>query len=971
MQREFSAFPGWANALKGFGCLLVCAVNLPAVEPGSSAGVPPVKAQEGTSVEQVLPLRALEEKEGKLIQPLLVALRHSGSGAEGKIRVEGAGAVPVHITNGVQTIEVPMAAVSAETSRRLEIEVGGSPLTTRTVTLKPVRKMTIYVLPHSHTDIGYTEIQTAIEKKQVNNLIEGIEYARRTSSYPEGARFVWNVEVLWAADLYLRRLDQTRRAAFFEAVKKGQVALNAMYLDELTGLCRPEELLRLFRYSRELADQCGIPIDSAMISDVPGYTWGTVTAMAQAGLKYFSAAPNYFDRIGDILVQWENKPFYWVSPSGREKVLVWIPYRGYAMSHVYKKLTPEFVAQYQDQLKDYPYDITYMRWSGHGDNAVPDPAICEFIKEWNTKYAWPTFIISSTSQAFRSFEQRYADKIPRVRGDWTPYWEDGAGSSALETAMNRGAAERLTQAEALWAMLKPGNYCSNAFEEAWRNVLLYSEHTWGASCSVSDPENQKTKEQWEIKRSYAVQADAQSRELLQQAVAGASDDRNKIDVFNTTSWPRTDLVILSKELSAAGNRAIEEGGKAVTSQRLASGELAFRAGGVPPFGEQRSKITTGANCEPAGTPSTASETSATLENGRLQVRLDQKTGGIAELRAKDMDVNFADTGSGHALNDYVFLAGDNLADVQSSGPAKIVMKERGPLVASLLVESAAPGCRRLSREVRLVADSDAIELIDTVDKERASINPKPGDWHFAQRGGKESVNFAFAFHVPNGEMLLDIPLAVMRPEADQIPGACKNWFTVGRWIDVANKDFGITWVTLDAPLVEIGGLTARLLGSQANPNVWRKKVERTQTFYSWVMNNHWGTNYRAYQEGPAVFRYVLRPHRRCSPEEDARFATGFSQPLIAARAREKVASTSRLKIEPDGVTATLKPSDDHEALIVRLFGASGRTQLAKLTWAAPGPKRVWLSDTSEKPGKPMNGPIEVPGYGLVTLRAEF
>ncbi len=152
----------------------------------------------------------------------------------------------------------------------------------------------------------------------------------------------------------------------------------------------------------------GVPIESAMISDVPGYTWGTVTAMAQAGIKYFSTAPNYFDRIGDILQKWENRPFYWVSPSGKEKVLVWIPTKGYAMSHIVHTLTPQFVAQYQAELDrtGYPYDIAYIRWSGHGDNATPDPAICEFVKQWNEDHVWPKFKISSTSEAFRALEER-------------------------------------------------------------------------------------------------------------------------------------------------------------------------------------------------------------------------------------------------------------------------------------------------------------------------------------------------------------------------------------------------------------------------------------------------------------------------------------------------------------------------------------------------------------------------------------
>ena len=72
-------------------------------------------------------------------------------------------------------------------------------------------------------------------------------------------------------------------------------------------------------------------------------------------------------------------------------------------------------------------------------------------------------------------------------------------------------------------------------------------------------------------------------------------------------------------------------------------------------------------------------------------------------------------------------------------------------------------------------------------------------------------------------------------------------------------------MTLDAPLVQVGGITATLLNSQTNPDVWRKEVEPTQKLYSWAMNNHWGTNYRAYQEGPVVFRFVLQPHGPFDP----------------------------------------------------------------------------------------------------------
>ena len=74
-------------------------------------------------------------------------------------------------------------------------------------------------------------------------------------------------------------------------------------------------------------------------------------------------------------------------------------------------------------------------------------------------------------------------------------------------------------------------------------------------------------------------------------------------------------------------------------------------------------------------------------------------------------------------------------------------------------------------------------------------------------------------------------------------------------------------------------------------------------------------------------------------------------------------SASPLRVEPAGVMATaFKPSDDGKALIVRLFGASGKAQTATLTWRT-APKQVWLSDASEKPLKPAAAKLKSPPGG--------
>jgi hypothetical protein len=903
------------------------------------------------------------------VQTMRLTITHPYAEAvDGVLRLGDAEPKPLRLTPGSQSAEWVLPAVTAETSVPLTLEVAGQPVVETRVPRRPVRPLTVYVLPHSHTDIGYTEIQTEIEDKQVQNLVNGMAIARRTAGYPEGARFVWNVEVLWAADLYLRRLGEAERSAFLEAVKSGQVALNGMYLNELTGLCRPEELIRLFRMGTQLAGLTETPVESAMISDVPGYTWGSVPAMAQAGIKYFSVAPNYFDRIGDILVQWENKPFYWLGPDGRSRVLVWIPFWGYAMSHRYHRMSPRLVQDFCDGLarRDYPYDIAHVRWSGVGDNAVPDPAICDFIREWNETHVSPRFVISSTTEAFRAFEERYGDTLPKVSGDWTPYWEDGAGSSALETAVNRASSDRVTQAETLWATFEPRGYPAGDFESAWRHVLLYSEHTWGAWCSIGEPARRETREQWAIKQSYAVTADLQSRELLSRGLALASGppQPDGVDVFNTSSWARSELVVVPKFLSEGKNRARAADGQPVPSQRLRSGELVLGVEDVPAFARSRFQLSAG---DPAACPSPVSARGTILENGVVSLRVDESTGGIVELRVVGHGGNLADTAGGQALNEYVYFNGSDAATARRNGPVTLRVGEPGPLVASLVIESDAPGCHRLVRELRLAAGADHIEIVNTLDKDRLVA----ASYHAID--GKESVNFGFPFAVPGGQLRLEVPFGVLRPDDDQIPSACKNWFTVGRWADVSNGVGGVTWVTLDAPLVQAGGLTANLLNSQSNPAVWHKHVGATQKVYSWAMNNHWGTNYRAYQEGPHTFRYVLRPHRGYDPAAASRLAIAASQPLLPAPARgEKPTDTPRVRLTSTDVLATaFKPSDDGQGLILRLWNATGREAQTELVWGDPAPRAVTLSDTSERAGRPCPPTLTLPPWNVVTVRADL
>jgi len=79
----------------------------------------------------------------------------------------------------------------------------------------------------------------------------------------------------------------------------------------------------------------------------------------------------------------------------------------------------------------------------------------------------------------------------------------------------------------------------------------------------------------------------------------------------------------------------------------------------------------------------------------------------------------------------------------------------------------------------------------------------------------------------------------------------------------------------------------------------------------------------------------------------------------------------RLRLSTDDVVVTgFKPADDGGGWIVRLYNVSGKDARVSLAWSTPAPSVLRLSDTSERPGTIVDGPVPVPAWGVVTLRAE-
>ncbi len=913
---------------------------------------------------KIMPLQAVMKKGPKRFTQVRATFKHDYlQPLDATVQIANEKKQPIKLSPGRNTILLDAPVVERPGDFPLKLQVAGKTLSEKAVRISPVRPWKLYYLPHSHVDIGYTHVQTDVMRRQWDHLELAMDLAEKTADYPPAARFKWNAEVLWAVDSFLKEAPADKKKRFLKAVREGHIGIDALYGNELTALCRPEELMRLLDCANRLRQDYGMEIDSAMISDVPGYTWGMVPVLAQNGVKYFSVGPNHCHRIGLTLDTWGDKPFYWVGPAGKHKVLFWMHGKGYAWYLYERGLDEAKIFRYLDKLmaEGYPYDMLPVRYTIGADNGPPDPKLPEFVKAWNAKYEWPKIEISTTSPVMREFAKLYGDKLPEVTGDFTPYWEDGAGSTARETAQARVASDRLVQAEALWSMLRPEDYPDEDFYNAWRNVMLYNEHTGGAHCSISQPDAPFTKSQWAIKRNFAVDGEQQSKALVAKALGQKQTMPDgpiaAADVYNTCSWPRTDLVLMPARAKFAGDSVKASDGKALRSQRLASGQLAVLVEDVPPFAAKRILFETANTSSPTGK---ATAKGNTLANGLLTLSVDKHRGAITELKTSN-GRNLVDTQGGLGLNEYLYQAGRKPGKLVGSSAAIITVEDDGPLVAALRIESDAPGCKRLVRRLRVVDGLTRVDMADILDKLPVRT--------------KESVHLGFAFDVPSGQMRIDTPWAVTRPELDQLPGSCKNYLTVGRWIDISNKDYGVTWATLDAPLVEVGRVSVDV-PSPMTLDGWITKLEASNTFFSYVMNNYWETNYKSDQDGETEFRYSIRPHAGNFDAAAAmRFGIERSRPMpVVPMNKKRLAAAapptaSLLRVEPSDIIVTsLKPSRDGKALMLRLFNPAEQAKKATITWAPPSPKQILASGPSETPGKPLTGPVELPGQGILTLR---
>jgi len=893
-----------------------------------------------------------------------VLLQAEAAGQKSEVRVEqlplsGSISQEIGVPDLPDAIDVKITATVGEQTK------------TTTVRVMPERKWRIFVAPSSHTDIGYDHLQPECAEIHNQNTDAAIDLLRR---FPD---FRWNLEVAWQAENYVNSRSKEQVADFYRFAREGKIGVQALYANVLTGFCSTETACRLTWFAHKLCREQGIPYQSAMITDVPTLEASLPTILSGAGIRYFSSGINNV-RANTVTQFWEKGPCWWEGPDGSRVLMKYqAGYGGcWDLDKSVDDARERVVASLQNYTSrsDYPYDAVFIHGAA-SDNRLMDPRLAEVAKQWNDRYEFPKVILSRNAEFFQYIEKHYGDKLPVIRGSAGTYWEDGAGSTARETALARNAQETLANGEKFLALAEQigrvNQYRPDEIYRIWRNCLLYDEHTWSAQLyQEALPVSEFTKSTWKIKAKCATDAADGANALLDRGGGALASlirtDGPALVVFNPMSWPRTDIlrVNLPEGLGVADPD--------IQSHASLDGTFML-VKDVPACGYRVLKL--GAEASPVK----AKPADGTVIESRFyRVQFDP-AGGIVSVRDKELDRELVDSKAPYRLNQYVYVAGGKgtmiegfngpippdtpQAKLEISVPQKATLhRAQLPGIGEIMrVETTGTMAPKITSEIIVW---EAVKRIDIVNRLTKTLTYD-----------KEGVYFAFPFASEEPTFRYEAPAAIVNANTDMLPGACLDWFTVQHFVEVAGRDVAIAWATPDAPLVCFQDI---------NRGKWQTKLPMTNGhLYAYVMNNYWPINYAAGQEGDCTFRFAITSRPKADSIGSARFGWGVSNPLFGVAVKPNPKGllpenpTSLVSVvEPNVIVVGAKQADEGSALVVRLWELSGQATSAHLRLnrhiPAVNAEACNLVEEHQRSLEIHNGEVAVPirGHGLATVHVE-
>jgi alpha-mannosidase len=820
------------------------------------------------------------------------------------------------------------------------------------VSLKAQKKWTVFIVPHEHLDVGFTDYPNKIAELH-SQAVDGV-----LDVFKKRPEFRWTLDGSWVAEQYLAGRSPVKQAEFLQSIRDGKIILPMQYANQHTGVASLEGLIRSLYPSSALARRYSLPIGAAHITDVPSYSWSYASVLHDAGVNYFAAASNSWRAPILLLGHWNEKsPFYWEGPDGG-RVLMWYSRAYLQLSSMFG--TPQRLEAVKDALPvflqaysrpEYMSDATLL-FGSQLENTALNVEQADLAHNWAALYAYPRLEYSSFGEAMSKIESEFHGNIPVFRGDFGPYWEDGFASGSDFTATHRQNQQRIATAEkfgaatsALDPVVRPDKLLLNS---AWKNMLMFDEHTWTFVGATTQPDNRQTTEQLQLKGAETTAASEAITRSIHRSWAQLEyllgPKEASIVVLNSVNWTRSgfveaDIAEGSVLFDVTDDREVLaetiQIGRSTPLPGFGGGyrRLRFLAEDVPGLGYKLFAIRPGKNVHGKEQASPSVDGERVFESPFYRLTIDVSSGSIQSLWDKELRRELVDEKSPYGFGAYIYVRGADdmpnnslyrygatlkpppLSPVAASG-GKIANAHHAPYGTVITLEASAPETPMIQTEITLLDKEKRIEL-------RYAIQKKPVLT-------KEAVYIAFPFKVPNPEFRYETQNGWVNPAKDELLGGSREWYAAGHWASVSGDGVSAAIIPRDAPLVAFGDIVRGKWPSQFEP--------QTAGIFSWLMSNYWGTNFAPQQGGEFTFRFDIVSSAEFDGPQLTQ--TGVST-MTALEADQAYAAFSPgalpatqgkiLEIDNPNVTlSTWKRAEDGKGTILRLVEISGKEQSVRI-----------------------------------------
>lgn len=745
---------------------------------------------------------------------------------------------------------------------------------------------------HTHIDVAWLWTVAQTREKVARSFSTVLKYM---DEYPE-YKFMSSQPALYQ---FLKERYPETYEKIKERVKEGRwEPEGGMWVEADCNLTSGESLVRQFLYGKKFfKDEFGIDSRILWLPDVFGYSGALPQIMKKSGIKYFMTTKLAWNQINKV----PYDTMMWRGIDGSEIFTHLITTLGVGQSEAdffttYNgMLHPDAIlgGWHRYQNKDINNDILIAFGYGDGGGG-PTREMLETSKRMEKG-------IRGIPKVRQEFAGNYFEELEeRVEGNKSlPVWEGELyfeyhrgtyTSMGRNKRSNRRCEQLLMDAELLEVLT--GTSEKEEMDKIWRTVLLNQFHDILPGSSIAEVYEVTKKEYAEIESRLAEMI----AEKLNLLMDGGQD---KISVFNTLGFDRNDVVSLGDCHAAA---LTDESGKIYPVQETAQGAVAYITD-IPAKGGKTLQLLDTVKEE----ASRIQITENGIETPFYRISIDEN-GLFTSIYDKECDREVLKAGEkGNLLRMYEdkpmhydcwdidMYYSEKYWDAEKAD--KIQWTEEGPVRATLEIQRTISNSV-IKQKIHFYADSRRIDFSTWVDwKEHQHLLKV----HFPVNIHSDEATFEVQF----GNLKRKIHGNTSWDEA--------RFESCGqKWMDISEGHYGVSLLN-DCKYgysAKDSNIALTLIKSGIDPNKTADQEEH-------------------------VFTYALYPHKEMwSAAGTVQEAYKLNQPAYATKGELKNTGKSFISTDKDNIIIeTVKPAENGDGMIVRLYDCENSLTKATLTFA--------------------------------------